>query len=252
MLESARPFRDFSAEKEPPPVSLWHASLDRIAGESAGLAEILDADEKTRAERFVFERDKSRYIAGRAVLRMILGRCLDRPPREVAFRYETHGKPLVEGTDLTFNMSKSAGRALYAVTRRRRIGVDLEKIRDITEMDLIARRFFCRAEIERLGVLEGDLKRKAFFEYWTRKEALVKADGAGLTMPLPQLDVSADPDEPVRLVRIEGDLGIARQWTIRDVMPDPEFAAAVAIEGPYALPLRTRIFPSSGEDDGNT
>jgi 4'-phosphopantetheinyl transferase len=177
---------------------------------------------------------------------MILGHYLALQPAEVSFRYGRYGKPLLDGTDLLFNMSKSAGCAVYAVTRNRRIGVDVEQIREIAEIEQIARQFLSEPEYELLSASSGSKKDKRFFECWTRKEALVKSVGAGLTIPLHTFDVSENLEESVRMVRLECDLGEESAWTICDLEQYAGFAVAVAVESPCALPLRTHLFPSFG------
>jgi len=238
----------FPAQMVPDEVYLWRVSLDKITWDFDEIEQLLSADERKRSERFVFERDQRRFMLGRAVLRMILGRCLSLPPEEVSFRYERYGKPVLDHTDFSFNISESDGCAVYAITRNRRIGVDIERIRDIAEMDQIARRFFSSSENELLCTLEGSRKRKMFFEYWTRKEALIKAVGSGLKMPLHSFDVTAYPDEPTYLIRLKDDLGKECQWAINDLARNTGFAAAVAVESSRALPLREHIFCSSGEE----
>jgi 4'-phosphopantetheinyl transferase len=225
-------------------VCVWWASLDQIACDCDRMEQHLSADEQERAGRFIFERDRSRYVAGRAVLRMILGRYLAVHPAEVSFCYGRYGKPLVEGTDLSFNMSKSAGYAVYAVTRNRRIGVDVEQIREIAEIEQIGRQFFSEPEYELLCARPRSMKQKTFFECWTRKEALVKSVGVGLTRPLHSFDVAENPEDSVRMVRLESDAGEKCPWTICDLEQYPGFAVAVAVESPCALPLRTHLFPS--------
>jgi len=222
------------------------ASLDQITRDGDGMERHLSVDEQERAGRFIFERDRRRYVAGRAVLRMILGHYLDLHPAEISFRYGRYGKPSLVGTDISFNMSKSAGCAVYAVTRNRRIGVDVELIREMADMEGIAQQFFSMPEYESLCAKPGSMRHKTFFECWTRKEALVKSVGAGLTIPLHSFDVSENTDESVRTVRLEGDFGEECPWTICDLEQYSGFAVAVAVESSCALPLRTHLFSSFG------
>jgi 4'-phosphopantetheinyl transferase len=241
----------FNASISPGEICLWRASLDRIASRNPGGDRILAADEQARAARFVFERDRTRYAAGRAVLRIILGHYLERPPAGIAFRYEPNGKPALDGTDLSFNISHSDGEALFALTRGRRIGVDIERIRELAEMELLARRIFSPAERDLFGKRSADLRSETFFEGWTRKEALVKAVGAGLSMDLTGLEVLSDPDEPLRFLSLPEDPEPDHRWAIGGLKRDPGFAAAVAIEWPCLWPPRTFVFPGSEEGNGS-
>lgn len=234
------------AQVGPDEVCVWWASLDQVARDGDRLERHLSADEQEKARRFAFERDRRRYIAGRAALRMILGHYLAIKPVEVSFRYGRYGKPLLDGTDISFNMSKSAGCAVYAVTRNRQIGVDVELLREIAGMEEIAKQFFSKPEYELLCCRPESIRHKTFFECWTRKEALVKSVGAGLTIPLHSFDVSENPKESVRTVRLKGDLGNECLWTICDLEQYSDFAVAVSVESNSELPLRICDFPSSG------
>src|SRR5947209_2865259 len=114
-------------------VHVWRAALDLPAPAVAGFRSQLAADELERAGRYHFEHDRRHFIAGRGILRTILGTYLDTPPEQFRFRYNPYGKPgLSDHPDqdpIRFNVAHSQGLALYAVTIGRRIGVDVEQIR---------------------------------------------------------------------------------------------------------------------------
>jgi 4'-phosphopantetheinyl transferase len=216
-------------------VHVWRASLDQPKPQSQCFLHTLVADEQARARRFYFERDREHFIVARGVLRAILGCYLNRPPECVAFRHGTHGKPAIAGdTDLhgiRFNVSHSHGLALYAITRGRKVGIDLERIRsDLAAME-IAERFFSRREITTLQALPTEAQRQAFFECWTRKEAYIKARGEGLSLPLDQFDVSLASGEPVAVLGTPRDPSEAFRWSLRDLPVAPDYAAALAVEG---------------------
>jgi 4'-phosphopantetheinyl transferase len=234
--------RAFPEHIGPDEICVWWASLDQVTCDDDRLERHLSADEQERAKRFIFERDRRRYVTGRAVLRIILGRYLTLQPADVSFRYGRYGKPLLGGTDISFNMSKSAGCAVYAVTRNRRIGVDVEQLREIAEMEQIGRQFFSEPEYELLCACPVSMKHKTFFESWTRKEALVKAVGEGLNMPLHSFDASTNPHETVRMVRLESRSEAESQWMVRNLEQYPGFAVALSVESSTALPLKSYNF----------
>jgi 4'-phosphopantetheinyl transferase len=122
-------------------------------------------------------------VAGRGFLRMILSRYIGVRPTRLQFCYGPQGKPALAGSDgmggLRFNVSHSHGLALYAVTRSREIGVDLEAIRLDLDVERIAERCFSSRERSVLAALPAHLRAQAFFACWTRKEAFVKAKGSG-------------------------------------------------------------------------
>ena len=129
-------------------VHVWRAALNCDPSQIDNFLHSLADNEQVRAERFYFAIDRERFIVAHGVLREILGRYLNRAAQSVSFRYGSHGKPALaeesDGNAIHFNMSHSRGVALYAVTRGREIGVDLEFIREDLEVEQIAERFFSR------------------------------------------------------------------------------------------------------------
>lgn len=216
-------------------VHVWAAPLDPPAEAVRRHAGLLAPDERARAERFHFERDRRRFSVARGVLRHLLGRYLAADPRRVAFRYESHGKPaLADGTaggGLRFNVSHSGEVALYAFARGRELGVDVEEVRPMEDGLDIAERFFSQAEVAAFRALPADVRDEAFFNCWTRKEAYIKAVGEGLSFPLHVFDVSLAPGEPARLIASR-DPRQAERWSLR-ALPDPApgYRAAIVVEG---------------------
>ncbi len=216
-------------------IHVWRASLDQPAAYVGQLRQTLSPDERSRAERFQFERDRRRFIVGRGVLRAILGYYLSLDPGRLQFRYGPRGKPCLSeelgGDTLQFNLAHSHELALYAFTAGREIGIDLEYIRPIPDIEQIAARFFSASENATWRILPANQKQEAFFNCWTRKEAYLKATGNGLAQPLDQFDVSLAPGEPVRLLRVRGASEEVSRWSLAALTPAPGYVAAVAIEG---------------------
>ena len=216
-------------------VHVWRAGLDQSPSQIERFRNTLDDDERSRADRFYFSRDRERFIVARGVLRALLGRYLDTAPERLSFSYSAHGKPALAsepGADaIRFNLSHSHGTALYAVTRGREVGVDLEFIRCDLEAEQIAERFFSHSEIVALQAVPPSIRKYAFFLCWTRKEAYIKARGEGLSMPLDQFDVSLIPGEPAALLSTKPDSDEALRWSLRNLTPASGYAAALASEG---------------------
>ena len=216
-------------------VHVWRATLDQIPSQIQSFLHILAADEQARAERFYFERDREHFIVARGVLRAILGFYLNSAPECLSFCYSSHGKPALtgesDGDAIRFNLSHSHGVALYAVTRGREVGIDLERIRFDLEVEKIAERFFSRREVATLRTLPPEVQRQAFFLCWTRKEAYIKARGEGLSLPLDQFDVSLVPGEPAALLSTQRDPYEVSRWSLQELTPAPGYAAALAVEG---------------------
>lgn len=216
-------------------VHVWRASLSLTASSVQSLQQTLAADEQARADRFHFQRDREHFIIARGVLRAILGCYLRREPSQLRFCYNSHGKPVLAkesgGDVFRFNVSHSHGLALYAVTRGREVGVDLEHIRPHLDLIEIAERFFSPREVAVLRALPPRMQTYAFFSCWTRKEAYIKAKGEGLSIPLDQFDVSLAPGEPAALLHTQWDDQEASRWSLRELNPGPGYVAALAVFG---------------------
>lgn len=213
-------------------VHVWALPLDPPPAALERLGRLLAPDERARAARFRFERDRRRYVAGRARLRELLGRYLGADPAILRFAYGPQGKPALAGTgDLRFNLSNSADRAVVALTLGRELGVDLEFMAERLADGGVARRFFAPAEVEALGRLPGERWLEGFFHCWTRKEAYLKALGSGLAAPLDGFEVAVGPDEPPRLVRVHADPAEAARWSMAALAPAPGYIGAVIVEG---------------------
>jgi 4'-phosphopantetheinyl transferase len=213
-------------------VHVWRAALNRPPSIVEAFRSILAPDETDRANRFHFAKDRDHFIVSRATLRLILSRYLQIEPRSLRFCYGQHGKPaLANEKMLRFNLSHSHELALYAVTRNREIGIDLEYIREDFAVEEIAKDYFSQLEVVMLRDLPANLRVEGFFNCWTRKEAYVKARSEGLSLPLNEFDVSLIPGDPVRLLNVLNNQEEATRWSLRGLEPGAGYVAAVAIEG---------------------
>lgn len=202
---------------------LWLLSLDTPPLPEPTLAELLDREELARAARFRFEIHRRRFNVAHGLLRWILGHYAGVDPAALRYRLAPHGKPALQlaarSTALEFNLSHSAGWALIGLTHGQPIGVDIELMRDIPERMDLARANFSLDEVRELQQIESDLQPAAFFACWTRKEAYVKALGAGLSVPLHEFDVSVDPRQPARIRRIAASASAAGEWSLLGLQP---------------------------------
>jgi len=194
----------------------------------AKLEGVLSPEERQRARRFRTAELTQAFVAGRGILRTILGGCLHLPPSDVPLEYGERGKPRIRGGGrLRFNLSHSGGQALYALAVDCEVGVDLERIRPMPDCESIAERFFSAAEQRDLRSAPPRQREAAFFTCWTRKEAYIKAVGDGLSLPLDSFRVSLLPSEPPTL-DARGD---SQEWSLFDVSPGQSYAAALVAEG---------------------
>jgi 4'-phosphopantetheinyl transferase len=205
---------------------------------------VLDDDEQRRAERFVFERDRRRFIAAHSAMRVTLGSYLGIAPEAVRFATAARGKPHLTdpARDVRFNLSHSGERALLAVTLGREVGIDIEQTRIVSDMFSVAERVFSPGERERLRQTPGDRQHEVFFRLWTRKESFIKALGDGMYFPLAEFDVSTDAAGSQLLLSCAAAPHEMDRWTTRSFPCEPGYTAAITVEGrefeviPHATP----------------
>jgi 4'-phosphopantetheinyl transferase len=208
-----------------------HIVSCRLDAIPADAARLLNDTERERAERFVFEPHRRRYVSAHAHLRQVLGRCTGVPPASLRFASAPNGKPHLveedEPTRVRFNLSHSGERALIAVTLDREVGVDVEAERSFDDLMEVARRFFSTGEVAALAALAPAARPAAFFRCWTRKEAFVKAVGDGLRYPIAHVDVPLDAGATCVVTSASPRRST---WRIVDVPMDAPYVAALAAE----------------------
>ena len=237
--QDARPFLEGNGPAlQASEVHVWLVNLDRPVPACGEPLSILSGPERERAARFVFDRDRARFVAARAALRRLLGRYTGIAPERIEFDYGAEGKPRLRGSTaaapLQFNLSHSAGWALLGITHAGSIGVDIEAHRDVPEAEAIARSNFAPEEIKHFVSLPTSMRVQAFFECWTRKEAYVKAIGGGLSVPLDRFVVSFASSDNTRFVSIDGSHDVANRWTLHDCEIRHGLTAAVALHATSA------------------
>ena len=216
-------------------VHVWPIALDVPDETVADFYVALDAAERERSQRFFADTHRRRFIVSHGAVRMILGRYLGVAPACLRFETLLHGKPVLarefSDTQLQFNLAHSHELAALAVTRDRPVGIDIEWVRPFPDIIPVAEHVFSPSEAALWRTIPTDSGRtRAFFNCWTRKEALLKAVGDGLTRPLASFAVSFLEGEPARLL----DATAARPldgWAIRDWEPHPAYVGAVVVAG---------------------
>jgi len=225
-----------SLSLEPVEMHLWRISLLQPELVKDCCLRVLAADELGRAARFRFPADRDRFVITHGAIRHILAAHLNLSPPKIRFQYGSHGKPEIAGAgndlNLRFNLSHSADLALAAIVRESRIGVDVERVRTNASCMEIAEQYFSAGEIAKLKDIPADQQTEAFFDCWTRKEAYVKACGAGLSVPLNSFEVpfgSAGEAAPFELPAAKSDE--IRLGTMYVLSPLPGYKAAMVVEG---------------------
>lgn len=187
---------------------------------------VLNAEESERAGRFLTQRLREEYIIAHGFLRQVLASYLDIAPQSIEFKVNNHDKPSLLHDNLEFNLTHSGNFAMVAICKAP-VGVDIEKIRPDQNLD-IAERFFSPDEVEKLRALPVNEQVTAFFQLWSRKEAIIKAMGKGLAHSLDSFSVAAHPCEE----KIQIDHAT---WYLYPLTFENNYAAAVATATPCQI-----------------
>ena len=217
-------------------VDIWQLDLDAHPDRLPHWANLLDAQEKTRANRFCRPQLQQRFTAAHGFLREVLAGYLGEPPEALVFNHGEHGKPFLAtdfhlaGQRLEFNLSHSANQALLAVNLTHPIGVDIEKIQPDVEHLALAARFFAQAELAMLQAIpEKSDQINAFYQIWAQKEAFIKAIGLGLSYPLRDFQVTLAPHAENALVTAKPHSPHPLNFAIHKLPAPPNFATAIAL-----------------------
>lgn len=211
-----------------PDIEVWLAPLDADAKRLERCSMLLSRDERARAEHFHFERDRRRYTVARAMLRTLLGEQTGLSPAALVFVQTQYGKPYVSNapTAIDFNVSHSADLAIYAISRSCVPGVDIESLHRDIDDDAMAKLFFSQREYAELQLIPAAARKRAFLICWTRKEAIVKAIGQGLRMPLDKIEVTVAPNAEPQVLGVT--CGQLADWTLYNVDAGRDYVATVA------------------------
>jgi 4'-phosphopantetheinyl transferase len=239
-----RATRPSPAFLEPPgrEIHVWAVQLCAADNVLDVFKSILSPEEIDRERRFQFERDRRAFAASRGALRILLSQYLSISPEGIRFTYGQRGKPRLANAalDLQFNSSHCNNIAVYSITLGCELGIDVEQIRSLQEIEAIAHRHFCAEETTDLLSVPAAERESTFFRCWTRKEAFIKAIGDGLAMPLNSFRVSLKVDDPAELVHIEGESATATDWKLHEIIPTSGYICALA----YRDSLRSvRVHP---------
>lgn len=214
-------------------IHIWAADLDQWNLSCLEAVQELPETEAKKAGRFRFEIHRTRYIKGHYLLRALLGMYLGTDFYDREFHVNKHGKPALKNTKtedtILFNISNSENIYVCAFSQNRDIGIDIEKNHDLPEMDQIMERFFSPDEKKIFRSFSQDAKKTSFFKYWARKEALLKAMGVGLSMPLDEVKVLCANNDGSRVFTKHN----GTEWILDDIDILDGFASALAREGKH-------------------
>lgn len=219
-----------------PVITVWRIALDPAAPPGPADVALLSDAERERAARFRFDRDRNRWLHAHVALRRILGAELDVAPAALRFAHGPRGKPRLAWPTqppLEFNLSDAADLALLALSRSGPVGVDVEHVERVADLEAIAASHFAPEERAALFALPEAERTDGFYRLWTRKEAYIKAIGIGLSFGLDRFAVTIEPAAP-RFLRIDGSADEARAWTLLNVPTFGPYLGALAIRRPEA------------------
>ena len=211
---------------EPNEIQIWRLTLTDAADAPEVCRKILSREEQARADRRLPGRVRNEFVYGRACLRILLSRNLGTSASSVSIASNQHGKPhLSEDPVLAFNVSHTHGVVLIALSRQGSIGIDVEYMNPLTEVMELAPMVFSSNGMDCLRSVNTEAGRRyLFYQTWARKEAIVKADGRGLSLPLTSFDL---PDEPASNMPVQAD---GKLYYLNDIGAGEEYRSAVAAE----------------------
>jgi 4'-phosphopantetheinyl transferase len=229
----------------PGEIHLWLALYERCSDERLlGLRrELLNGAEREQESRFCFAADRRQYVCTRALVRRVLSRYTAVDPADWVFTRNAYGRPEIAhpralAGDLSFNISHTRGLIVLAVARHGALGVDVENIATRAAALDIAERFFAPEEVAALTAVPPHQQHNRFFEYWTLKEAYVKARGMGFSLPLDQFSFHY-PDNRAVAISIRPELtDDPARWQFWQIQPTPQYLVAVCAERSAVQPAR--------------
>lgn len=227
-------------------VELWYVDFARASDPAllAQYAAIVTDDERAQAERFRFPGGKAQFLISRALVRTALAAAAGVAPQAWRFVRNRYGKPAVAapaGTAWQFNLSHTRGLAICGLRRDGPIGVDVEDRSRATDYLGLSRRYFAVSEADALAALPAEQRPARFFEYWTLKEAFIKARGFGLSLPLDRFWFTLAPDRPPQIGIDPTDDERAEDWQFVQLRLQGVYQAAIAVRTPPAEPLTVSI-----------
>jgi 4'-phosphopantetheinyl transferase len=211
-------------------VHVWQVNLKTVRGTASEFTGTLSPDELERADKFKFPRDREHFILSHSQLRLILSKYCDCLPGEFSFRYNSCRKPSISNPEfekLKFNMSHSNDLMLVGLCNHNDIGIDVEKVREVDELENIADENFSAQEIK--YIKDASDKTNTFFKIWTRKEAFIKAIGKGIHFPLKSFCVELKSPGSLEHLVILHHPSWRDQWRTSELIISDGYTASLAI-----------------------
>ena len=208
-------------------VHLWFATLEQLRSRLETYRELLDPVEQDRAARFRYKHDRERFILGHGLLRSLLGQYLKRDGSLIRLARGPFGKPYLERKKLRFNFSDTKDAILIGFTSGQELGVDIETMARDVDHTAVSEHYFTRPEIAAIAAAGADAKLR-FLDFWTRKEAVLKASGVGIMEDLRSLRV--DGERNMMVIEHEAFIKMAApEYHVRAIRLGAQHLASVAL-----------------------
>jgi 4'-phosphopantetheinyl transferase len=210
-------------------VHVWTFTVPATMAEAAPLFALLSDTERHRIGRYVYERERARAITCRGMLRALLSRYLRMTPQRIEFQTEPNGKPFVTSAEgWHFNLSHSGELAAVALSREAEVGIDVERMDPEFPRADVGPEFLALEELAALKALPENAQTASFYQYWTLKEALLKAGGIGLLQDPREIRLQMNDGKP-EVVSAPEEL---RAASLQVLGVSDNYAAALAVLGP--------------------
>lgn len=207
-------------------VDIYYVQFSKQLDYFEKLFELLDEEEKSRALRFYFDKDKKSFTIARAYLKILISKYLKINNKDIHFSYNKYGKSYLKDSNLYFNISHSKDFAVYAFSTLGEVGIDIEFMREKVDFKNIIHRYFSKSEIIDFNNVPEHQQKEAFFNGWSRKEAYIKAKGKGLSIPLNSFDVTIKPNDKVEIKEIRDEF-LKENWFLYKLDISKEYKSAL-------------------------
>jgi len=213
-------------------VDVWKVSKQIHEDRLEQYWSVLNTEERERALKFRFEKDRNCAIIARGVLRNLLSNYTGLKPENIHFEFGSNGKPAIcQHTPIQFNVSHSTDAIVFGFTKSYILGIDVECTEDDLDVENVAKSFFSETEVHSLLKLDQAYHKQAFYNCWTRKEAFIKAEGSGLSFPLKEFSVSLASSAEAELLETRWNKKEKEKWTLTAFTPAENYIGALAIKG---------------------
>ncbi len=218
-------------------IHIWRFNLDPVKSFNEFFINLLSDEEKKQVEKIKLGDVKNRSIISKAIIKNIISNYLGLNIKQIIFSYNEFGKPVIperiNSFRLNFNISHSGDLGLIAITRKNLIGIDVEKMNELDQIDDIINLCFTETEKYMLSCLESTEKKEVFYKIWTGKEAFIKAIGKGFSFPLKNISFRLNSKKEMVIGEILDPMNTGKDWQIYNFNPQDNYTSALVINNNY-------------------